>query len=77
MNLLAQNESAKDIVKKANEVLRGNTSKSIMAMKIVRPKWTRTVEMKSWSKGDDFSLILIQAPARDKGSILIFRNYRY
>lgn len=74
MNLLAQNESAKDIVKKANEVLRGNTSKSIMAMKIVRPKWTRTVEMKSWSKGDDFSLILIQAPARDKGSSFLKRN---
>ena len=45
-----------------------------MKMKIVRPTWEREVQMKSWSLGDDYALILITAPARDKGTGFLKRG---
>ena len=67
-------QDAKEIVQKSHEKMRGNTLQSSITMKIVRPKWQRTISMKSWSRGDSFSLILIMAPARDKGSAFLKRN---
>lgn len=59
--------SATEIVKRADEKMRGLSNQAEMKMTIVRPTWQREVQMKSWSKGDDYSLILITAPARDAG----------
>jgi len=66
--------NATDIVRKADEKLRGVTSKSTLKMTIVRPKWTREVQMKSWSKGSDYSLTLVTAPARDQGTAFLKRD---
>lgn len=54
--------------------MRAGTSQATMSMTIVRPDWSRTIEMKTWSKGTDLSLILITAPARDKGSAFLKRG---
>jgi outer membrane lipoprotein-sorting protein len=72
LSLLAQD--AREIVEKANELSMGLTSRGEMTMTIERPKWTRTVSMKSWSKGTEFYMILITAPARDKGQVFLKRN---
>jgi len=72
--IVAQELIAKEIVDKADKKNRGETSQGIMAMKIVRPDWERTVEMKSWSKGDDYFLIYITAPAKDKGQVFLKRK---
>lgn len=69
-----QAQNATEIVRKANEKIQGKTSQGVMKMTIVRPQWKRTVEMKSWSKGNDFSLILIKKPVRDKGSGYLKRS---
>ena len=45
---------AKEIIKKASENRFGETSYGVMKMQIVRPKWSRTIEMKNWQT---FSLI--------------------
>jgi len=45
-----------------------------MRMTIVRPEWKREITMKSWAKGRDFSLILITAPARDRGTATLKRQ---
>lgn len=66
--------SAKKIVKKADEKMRGETLQSEMTMKIVRPKWSRTVTMKMWAKDPDYSLILITAPAKEKGQVFLKRK---
>ena len=66
--------SAKEIVQKADQKLRGKTTTAEMKMTIVRPTWSREVTMKSWSKGTALSLILVTAPARDKGSAFLKRN---
>ncbi len=70
-----QKLTAYDIVKKADEKWNGEESGfSRMSMTIVRPTWQRTVEIKSWSMGDDYSLALITAPARDKGQTFLKRK---
>lgn len=67
-------QSAKEIIDKANERMQGESSMAEMEMKIVRPSWTREVTMKSWSRGTDYSLVLITAPARDRGSAFLKRD---
>lgn len=66
--------TAKEIIQKSDEKLRGKTSIAEMKMTVVRPTWSREVTMKSWSKGDDLALILITSPARDKGSAFLKRE---
>jgi outer membrane lipoprotein-sorting protein len=69
-----QQLSATEIVKKADEKFNGEKSGySLMSMTIVRPTWQRTIEFKSWSFGDDYSLAVITAPARDKGQSFLKR----
>lgn len=66
--------TALEIIKKADEKQKGITSKGELKMTIVRPTWTREMTMKSWSKGDDFSMILVTSPVRDKGSAFLKRE---
>ena len=74
-NVSAQQLSARDIVKKADEKFNGEKSGyTVMSMTIVRPSWQRTVEFKSWSLGDDYALTLITAPAREKGRTFLKRG---
>jgi outer membrane lipoprotein-sorting protein len=67
----AQNLNADDIVRKADEKTRGLSSQGTMTMTVVRPDWTRTISMKTWSKGREYSLVLITAPAKDKGQVFL------
>ena len=67
-------QSAYDVIKKADDHLRGASNKAEMTIEIQRPKWSRTMEIKAWSLGSDYSFILIQAPSRDKGSVFLKRD---
>lgn len=67
-------QTAKEIVKKSNDNNMGLTSQGISKMTVVRPDWSREVEMKSWSKGMDYYLIYITSPARDKGQVFLKRK---
>ena len=66
--------AAKEIVKKADEKYKGKTSIGEMTMTVIRPTWKRTMTMKDWSKGDDFALILVTKPAREKGTAFLKRG---
>jgi outer membrane lipoprotein-sorting protein len=75
--LLCQNalaQTAMQIVKRANDKMQGNSNRAEMKMTIVRPDWKREVTMKAWSLGNDYSLILITGPARDKGQAFLKRK---
>lgn len=67
-------ETATEIVRKSDLQMRGDSSYSEATMKIIRPSWTRTMSMKTWSKGMDLSLVLVTAPAKDKGSSSLKRQ---
>jgi len=67
-------QNATEIIRKADEKRRGETGKASMTITIVRPKWQRTMSLKSWSMGTEFSIILVTAPARDKGTVFLKRK---
>jgi outer membrane lipoprotein-sorting protein len=66
--------TAKEIVAKADQKMRGETSRGELKMTIERPTWTREMQMKMWSKGEKLALILVTAPARDKGTAFLKRD---
>jgi len=61
-------DSASEIITKADLKMRGQSSYTEMTMQIVRPSWTRSMSMKAWTKEQNYSLVLVTAPAQDKGS---------
>jgi outer membrane lipoprotein-sorting protein len=68
-------ETAYNIVKKADEKMRGEKSSvSTLTMEIIRPTWTRSVSFKSWTLGADYSLVFITAPAKEKGQSFLKRK---
>ena len=67
ISVSAAGQTATEVVTKMDEKLRGESSKAEITMTIVRPDWERSVSMKTWSKGSDYSLIYVMSPARDKG----------
>lgn len=68
-----QAQTAKEVMDTADKHLRGESSMSVMTMRIVRPEWTREVSLTSWSKGDELALILITAPSSEKGQATLKR----
>ena len=73
--LRAQDLSATDIVRKADDKFNGEKSSlMVMTMTIVRPTWQRSVEFKNWSLGKEYALTLITAPARDAGQTFLKRG---
>ena len=74
MTLSAYSQDAKSIVEKANELIRASSSFSEVTMTVVKPDWSRSYSMKIWSLEPDYSLVLITAPARDKGSVTLKRK---
>lgn len=67
-------QTAKEVVQKADEKMRGSTSHVELTIKTSRPTWTRSMDVKAWMKGTDFSMILIQSPAKDKGIVFLKRK---
>lgn len=68
-----QDLSAKDIVEKADDNMHGETSKADISISIIRPTWSREMHMKAWSKGDDYSMILVTSPSKEKGTVFLKR----
>ncbi|HOY18810.1 MAG TPA: outer membrane lipoprotein-sorting protein [Haliscomenobacter sp.] len=64
-------QDAKEIVKKADERAKGETSIATITVQTVRPTWTREMSIKSWTKGNDLMLILVTAPAKEKGVVFL------
>lgn len=67
-------ESAKDVVAKADELIKSKSSYSEMKMSVIKPDWSREIEMKTWALEPEFALVLINAPAKDKGTVTLKRE---
>ena len=74
VSLFAQDINIEEIVRKADEKFRGTSSKGEMTMIIERPSWSREVSMKNWTLGNEYSLIYITAPAKEKGQVFLKRD---
>ena len=74
ISTLSFSQNVDDIIKKAEDRMKGETSFSEMTITTIRPKWKREMRIKTWTKGDDFSATLIMSPAKDKGSVFLKRK---
>lgn len=74
MAFLGYGQDAKEIIRKADEKRRGDKASTSLTISIIRPTWTREMDVKSWSFGTEYSLILITSPARDKGTVFLKRD---
>jgi len=61
-------KDAQEIVEQGFNYLRDKTSYAVVEMTIHRPDWERQMMIKSWTKGQDISLIRIIAPPKDNGN---------
>lgn len=73
-SLLVYSQSATEIVKKADEKMRGTTSQGELIIKTVRPTWSRETVVRTWMKGNDMAVILVISPAKDKGIVFLKRK---
>ena len=67
-------QDPQEIVQKSLDLQNGESNQGEMEMTLVRPKYTRSISMKSWSLGNEYFLIYITSPARDKGQVFLKRN---
>ena len=65
---LADDLTAADIIRKAMDHYRGQTSYSEMTMVIHRPDWQREMTMQAWTEGDKQTLVRVTEPAKDAGN---------
>ena len=61
-------QTAAEIVDQVDQLLRGNSSEAAVRMEVVTEHWSRSIDMRIWSLGTDYSLIRIDAPPKDAGT---------
>lgn len=62
------------VVKKAMDQMRGNTSQAELTIRTVRPTWSREMAVRTWMKGESYSVIQILSPAKDRGVAFLKRK---
>lgn len=65
-SLLAQ--SAKELITKAEDAIKGETSHGTIEMIVETPDYTRDLEMESWWVGNEKALIVIKSPRKEEGN---------
>ena len=61
-------ETAEEIINRVDRLLRGDSSHGVARMEVVTENWERGLPMEIWSLGVDYSLVRVQAPAREAGT---------
>lgn len=70
----AMAQSAKEIVEKADNKMRGNTSQAVITIQTIRPGWSRQMTVRATLKGRNLATIVIESPAKEKGIVYLKRN---
>ncbi len=61
-------QSAKEIVSRAENTLKGKTAYGVVEMTVTTPDYKRTLKMESWWVGNEKALIVIKSPKRERGN---------
>ncbi|MFI5137083.1 MAG: outer membrane lipoprotein-sorting protein [Sphingobacteriales bacterium] len=72
-SITANAQTAKEIVTKAEDNIRGLSSVTEITIQVKRPTWSRSMSVKAWSKGEQYSLMVVTAPAKDAGTVFLKR----
>ncbi len=63
----AQAKDVGELIRHMDELWRGETSKATMTMTVKTRRYQRSMTMEAWSKGKDYSLVVIRKPVKDQG----------
>ena len=64
---LQTHKTPNDIVREAYYNQRSNAFTMVLSMEVIRPKWSRELNFRTWSLGSDHGMMNILSPAKDKG----------
>jgi outer membrane lipoprotein-sorting protein len=56
-----------ELVRHIDRLWRGDTSHATMSMTVRTSRYERQMTMEAWSKGSDYSLVVIREPVKDRG----------
>lgn len=56
------------LLNRVDDLHRGESSHGLMQMKVSTKHWTRSMAMESWSLGEDYSLVRILEPKKERGT---------
>jgi outer membrane lipoprotein-sorting protein len=65
----AADPTAQDLIKEAEDLMRGQSNIGTMTMIITTPHWERSMTMDFWEKGKDLSLVKVTAPPKEAGTV--------
>ncbi|MEJ2693938.1 MAG: outer membrane lipoprotein-sorting protein [Candidatus Thiodiazotropha sp.] len=56
-----------ELIRHIDRLWRGETSHAVMAMTVKTRRYQRSMTMEAWSRGKDYSLVMIREPVKDRG----------
>lgn len=59
--------TSREILEKVDDLWRGESSYAEMSMEVITVHWKRSLKIKAWSLGKDYSLLVITYPPRERG----------
>ncbi len=68
-HLSAADPTAQDLIREAEDLMRGQSNVGTMTMIITTPHWERSMTMDYWEKGKERSLVKVTAPAKEAGTV--------
>lgn len=63
----AQAIEVEELIRHIDKLWRGETSQATMTMTVRTNRYERSMTMEAWSRGKDYSLIVIRQPVKDRG----------
>ncbi|MCW8918140.1 MAG: outer membrane lipoprotein-sorting protein [Gammaproteobacteria bacterium] len=63
----AQAMEIDELMTHIDRLWRGDTSQATMTMTVKTRRYERTMTMEAWSRGQDYSLVVIREPVKDRG----------
>jgi hypothetical protein len=56
------------VMDQIDDMHRGESSHAVLSMTVQTEHWTRTLTMEAWSRGEDYSLVRILEPKKERGT---------
>jgi outer membrane lipoprotein-sorting protein len=63
--------TAEQILARAEQKLVSSTMVADMEITIQRPKWTKSMSLKTWAKGTEYAMAYVKGPEKDKGTVYL------
>lgn len=71
---ITNGQDAKAIIERSDKLVRGNTSQAEIKVSVIRPKWSKEMIIKSWTKGSDYAVSILKSPKKDQGIVFLKRE---